>query len=122
MTVIILPWPPRALSPNARVHWSRKAAATREYRRVCAWQSVAQHVSPRLVQPGQRILLSTHFVPPSRRRYDRDNLIASIKAAFDGLADAMHVDDHRFDHAAPTVATDHVGGYVRITITPQENP
>lgn len=41
-------------------------------------------------------------IPPQRRRRDRDNLIASLKGALDGLADAgVVVDDEAF--ASPQV-------------------
>lgn len=36
------------------------------------------------------------FVPPDKRRRDADNLLASCKAALDGLSDAVGVDDSMF--------------------------
>jgi len=36
------------------------------------------------------------FYAPDKRRRDDDNIIASMKAARDGIADAFGIDDHRF--------------------------
>jgi crossover junction endodeoxyribonuclease RusA len=40
--------------------------------------------------------IAIEFCPPDYRRRDRDNLIASMKAATDGLADALGIDDSKF--------------------------
>jgi crossover junction endodeoxyribonuclease RusA len=37
------------------------------------------------------------FHPPDKHARDRDNMIASAKAMQDGLADALRVDDARFE-------------------------
>jgi crossover junction endodeoxyribonuclease RusA len=60
-----------------------------------------------------------HFVPPDRRRRDLDNLIASMKAGLDGLADALGVDDSRWKLSAEAPAAGgEVGGFVRVEVTP----
>jgi len=38
---LTLPWPPTALSPNARQHWAKLARAKKAYRLACAWQAKA---------------------------------------------------------------------------------
>ena len=90
---LILPWPPKGLSPNDRIHWAKKAKITKAYRnisRVLAMQAG-------LVAPTtERILLALEFVPPDRRARDDDNLIASCKGLRDGIADALGIDDKRF--------------------------
>lgn len=90
---LTLPWPDRRLSPNARVHWSRRAKAVKLARQealALAFEAGAR----RLRITGQPRIAMT-FCPPDRRR-DMDNLIASMKAANDGIADALNVDDSRF--------------------------
>lgn len=111
MSEVVLPWPPTDLSPNARVHWARKARVVRSYRNAC--HMLAKQA--RLTAPDtERIALLVTFVPPDRRRRDRDNLIASCKALFDGLADALGVNDSRF---VPTFEVDErIGGMVRVRI------
>lgn len=91
---VALPWPDRRLSPNARVHWSRRAKAVKLARQealALAFEAGAR----RLRITGQPRIAMT-FCPPDRRRRDMDNLIASMKAANDGIADALNVDDSRF--------------------------
>ena len=46
--------------------------------------------------PAGRLHLWIDFYPPDRRRRDDDGLLASMKAARDGIADALGVDDSRF--------------------------
>jgi crossover junction endodeoxyribonuclease RusA len=91
---IHLPWPDSALSPNARCHWSKKAAWARKHRQ---WAYVAALAAggPALVHDGVMLLRVTAY-PKDRRRRDADNLLAALKSTFDGIADALKVDDSRF--------------------------
>lgn len=41
-------------------------------------------------------LLTVTFNPPDKRQRDRDNMIASVKAYQDGIADALGANDHTF--------------------------
>ena len=90
---IILPWPPAALSPNARGHWSARARAAKRYRADC-W-ALAKAAKAR-VDWGGLVALRLNFVPPSSRRRDDDNLVAAFKSGRDGIADALGIDDSRF--------------------------
>ena len=47
--------------------------------------------------PDGDIALKVTFVQPDRRHRDRDNLLAASKAALDGVAAALKVDDSRFE-------------------------
>lgn len=89
------PWPPVALNPNARVHWSVKQRAARAYRHTCWALALLSKVR---VEPGVEILaIALTFRPPADgRRRDDDNMIAAFKAGRDGLADALRVDDGIF--------------------------
>lgn len=90
-----LPWPPRALSPNARGHWAATAKVKKAYRAKCA--HLGRQAGLQLAagtSAGVRVHLS--FFPPDRRGRDWDNLLASMKAGLDGLADAMGVDDRHW--------------------------
>lgn len=89
---IILPWPPRELSPNARVHWSAKSKAAKAYRHACRIITFASGIKA----PDGRVLLVLEFVPPDRRERDDDNLVAAFKAGRDGIADALGINDNRF--------------------------
>lgn len=105
---IELPLPPQELRPNARVHWAKKARKVKEYRNRSKW--VALHQIQRdfgdlafgdpngdrcppfpIEQPTVRVTM----LNKTARKMDADNLIASMKAAMDGLTDAGVWDDDR---------------------------
>jgi crossover junction endodeoxyribonuclease RusA len=98
-----LPWPPPALSSNKRQHWSRLAKAKKAYRAACYVETLRQvHGKP--VLPNT-LRLALEFAPPDRRRRDRDNLVAAMKAGLDGMADALGIDDSRFETLEARVLT-----------------
>lgn len=109
---ITLPWPPKELSPNARLHWSKLAKAKKTYRAVCALQARAQGAKP---INAKKVHLSLMFYPPTRRAFDLDNAFARMKSGFDGLADVLEVDDRHwgfsFDRA------EEIGGMVKVVVT-----
>jgi len=110
--MIDLPWPPKELSPNARVHWTKKAKAAKAYRLECFILAKAAGITA----PEGKILWTVEFFPPSRRAYDDDNLLARMKSARDGIADALGVDDRRFVTQFSVSETVIKGGLVRVTI------
>jgi crossover junction endodeoxyribonuclease RusA len=69
-----------------------------------------------LTAGGEKIALRIVFVPPSRRRYDDDNLLASFKAGRDGLADALGVDDRAFVTTLSVSGDVVSGGAVIVTV------
>lgn len=89
---IILPWPSRKLSPNARVHWRVKHTESKKARQVAFWLTKEAKIRP---EPGL-IPMRITFFPPDNRRRDDDNAIASFKAYRDGIAEAWGLDDHLF--------------------------
>ena len=94
MITIRLPWPPKELSPNARVHWAKKAKATRHcwaYAFGAAYDSRAK-----LKGVDGPLDLWLTFNPPDRRKRDDDNLVAMFKGYRDGIAGALNIDDSRF--------------------------
>lgn len=92
LTLISLPWPAKALSPNfrSRSHWPRTNAIAAH--RKLAWGATLQAMG--CAATGE--LLAVTFNPPDRRKRDDDNMIASAKAYRDGIADALGCDDHNF--------------------------
>jgi len=90
------PWFPSALKPNSRTHWGLKARATKSYRHTCAVLAKEQGLHLRKWPEG-KISVHLAFYPPNNHRPDDDNLEAAFKAGRDGVADAMGVDDHRFE-------------------------
>lgn len=96
---IILPWPHPALSPNARVHFYGVGIVKRATREAAAYTTLAAaplQVRQAIAAGVGRIDLQLWFYPPDKRHRDDDNMIASFKAARDGIADGLGVNDRRF--------------------------
>jgi len=91
--IVSFPWPDKRLSPNARLHWAQKAKAVKAYKETCYWL-MRTAGRPKL---GDKIPVTITFYPPTKRRYDLDNRIASFKAGQDGIASALGVDDCLFE-------------------------
>lgn len=107
-----LPWPPRALSPNARAHWGERSRAAKRYRSDCYMLCKAA----KLKAPEGKLALIIDFVPPDRRARDDDNLIAAFKPGRDGLADALGIDDKLFHTRHRVSETPTKGGVVRVRL------
>ena len=96
---MILAWPDPILSPNARTHWAPQARAKKKAREDAAWETIRQvplEARQRIAEGNGPIPMRITFIPPDKRRRDRDNMIASLKAASDGIADGLKVNDARF--------------------------
>lgn len=95
---IILPWPPRALSPNGRpAHWAVRNKAKKAQRN--AADALAREAGLHRVKVPEVATVNVTLTacPKPRGPYpDDDNLIASLKAARDAIAAVMGVDDARF--------------------------
>ncbi|WP_312707268.1 hypothetical protein [Stenotrophomonas sp.] len=116
MNELILPWPHKDLSPNARVHWNDRARASKIGRREAAALALAAGWKSILLPDG-RLHLHVTFYPPTRRLPDDDNMLARFKPYRDGIADALGIDDKRFI-SHPLVSTEvRKGGQVVVRIT-----
>lgn len=103
--IIQLPWPDRRLSPNARTHWRVSTGPKQSARIGAGWATIAaaglHETRVALGSHDGPIPIVVRFYPPDGRRRDIDNMLASLKSALDGVADALMVDDNRF---RPTLA------------------
>lgn len=115
---ITLPLPPRELSPNYTVG-SRggrlgKAAKIKAYRQNA--MMVARSIRP--AHPYVRASVQCVFIFKDKRRRDTDNLLASMKPAFDGLADAELVkNDREFTYLPVQQFVDKDNPRVVVTVT-----
>ena len=93
MSAIEIVWPPSQLSGHAKGSWRGKAGLTAKHR---AWAKAATLAAaiPALPASGD-IGLRITFHPPNRRG-DRTNYPNRLKAAIDGIAGALGVNDRRF--------------------------
>lgn len=88
-----LPWPDRRLSPNAREHWFKKAKITKKARE-SAWATALEAKVSRI--SADRLSVRVTFCAPNKRRRDLDNCIGAFKAAGDGIAQAVGIDDSKW--------------------------
>lgn len=100
--IVEIPLPPPETHPNKRVHWAPKSRAKAKQRQdayFAAIEALGQH-SPRW--PVAEVEATFY----TSRRGDGDNLIAWLKATFDGLEDAGVIDnDGGFIHLPPKQVT-----------------
>ena len=89
--MIVLPYPPPELNPNANPHWAKKARTAKKYKTQCH-MLFSQH---REALKGQSSF-SLVFHPPTAHRRDLDNALASAKALLDALSLVAGVDDSKF--------------------------
>ena len=116
MILLALSLPPKELHPNSRVHWAAKARAVKAYRQQTGIMTLLwQHLH------WKRVTVQATFYFKTSRRRDGDNLLASLKPAFDGLVDAgVLVDDSGITHLPVTVKIDKENPRVELRI--KESP
>lgn len=119
---IILQLPPKELHPNARTHWRVKALHTKAYRLAAALSAKTWIRSGMGSMPTRwpaATVEATFYFRDARRR-DRDGMLSSLKAAFDGLSDAgLIADDSGLTHLPVVVAIDRRNPRVELNVTPQ---
>jgi crossover junction endodeoxyribonuclease RusA len=97
--LIELGWPTKALSPNyrSRSHWPRTRAlqSARKEGYLATVAAMSGGGAPKW--SNERFAFVITAYPPDRRDRDDDNLKASLKGHRDGIAQALGVDDSRFD-------------------------
>lgn len=117
---IVLPLPPAACSPNARAHWRTKHRAMQVYREaayLAAMAAIRAARPPLAGLPWQTATEQATFAFRQARRRDADNLLASLKAAFDGLADAgVVIDDCGLTHRPVRQSVTREAAHVEIVI------
>ena len=96
MTSVTLPWPPRDLFPNRarRRHWSQNGRDAKAYR--YAAYILTREARVAIAAGNVPVMLTITFCPPDRRNRDDDGCISAFKAARDGFAEAIGIDDKHF--------------------------
>jgi crossover junction endodeoxyribonuclease RusA len=113
--VVQLSWPAKELSPNTTtIHWATKGRAVKAAR-TAAFYATRAVTTIKPTWKGARVSLT--FNPPDKRRRDLQNCIASAKALVDGIADALGIDDSKFD-CRYVLGEPVKGGAVRVEIRP----
>lgn len=88
-----LPWPDKTLSPNSRPHWAKLSKAKKKAKHDAYYLALEAGLG-RI--EADTVAVNLTFYPPDRRPRDGDNLLASHKAALDGISQALGVDDSKF--------------------------
>lgn len=118
---IRLPLPSRELSPNGRFHWRSSARAKKFARLTAKYATEAQAGFARAGGEMAKATCEARFYFKQDRRRDRDNLLASLKAYFDGVADAGLVrNDSDMTYLPVVVAIDRTNPRVELHITETE--
>ncbi len=99
MLTVTLPWPEPSLAPNLKngQHWG--STHTAKSRRMADARYLVLHAmrQQQYMPPAGLLALAVTFCAPDKRRRDLDNLLASLKADFDGVSQALGVDDQLFE-------------------------
>lgn len=115
-----LSFPASELMQNRREgrHWSyahEAKVAQRQEAYLLARQSITQ--SGFELRPSARYRITMTFHPPDARRRDVSNLHAAMKAALDGIAEAMGIDDSAFTEHEQRMGAMRYGGCVAVTVS-----
>lgn len=89
---LVLPFPPSSLSGHAKGHWRSKSSPTAKHR---AWAHQAAMAARPVVHATGDVHVHVRFIPPDWRG-DRVNFPNRMKPYFDGIADALGINDARF--------------------------
>lgn len=120
---VTLPLPPRVLHPNYTVGSKggrmAKSTATKKYRSAAGLMMSAQWAGPGPKWKAASVQCVFYF--PTKRRRDRDGMLSSMKAAFDGFADAGLVENDA-DFTYLPVRAMHDKAKPRVEVTVQEVP
>lgn len=109
---VLLPWQAKELNPNHKIHWAALARVKRAAREAAS-EIATKEMGIFNETPSQ---VDVFFFPPDRRRRDKLNMIASFKAAQDGVADAIKWDDRHWNedyHVCEPVS----GGAIEVVFT-----
>lgn len=109
--MLILPWPPAKLSPNATGCWRSKLKSKTTYKEQCYLLGLA--CKPPITQT---LHLGITFHPPDKRHRDLDNMLAAIKYGLDGVAAAWDINDKNFRPITIDIGDPVAKGQIRITI------
>jgi Holliday junction resolvase RusA-like endonuclease len=87
--------PAQPLKPNVRCHHMTKAIATKKYREEARDAAMASCYDQDVREPIREARVDITYYHLTKRYMDRDNILASLKAVFDGFSDAGLWQDDR---------------------------
>ena len=75
MNELTFPWPPSALKPNVKTHWTKKAKFAKEYKETCFYLTKEAKTPP-----GPYKSLEMVFYAPNKRGFDFERHLAWLKS------------------------------------------
>jgi hypothetical protein len=117
MKDLILPWPSKDLSPNARVHWSKRRRAAAAGKQTAYLLALDAGWKGQPLPPGRLHLWIDFYQQPYKVVPDDDNLLGRFKAYRDGIAAALGIDDKRFVSHPMTHEERREGGQVVVRLS-----
>ena len=90
---LLFDWPPSDLSPNARIHWRKKAAAVKVGRAMGLYAAKTWMELHGEIKLPPEIELEWTFTPPDHRKRDDDNMLGMMKSYRDGVFQAFGAND-----------------------------
>lgn len=114
---LVLPWPSKDLSPNVRLHWSKKAAATAMARQTGALLALKAGWKGISLPPGRLFLWLDFYQQPRKALPDDDNMLRRFKPYRDGIAQVLGIDDKVFITRHMVHEERRKGGQVVVRIT-----
>lgn len=113
---IILSYPDKSLSPNARMN----RYALNAVKQTARDEGFYAAKDAGITITDQPLQLFIKICPPDKRKRDDDNVLASLKSARDGIFDALDIDDHQVRISSHGFGNVVPGGKVYIWIVPLE--
>lgn len=121
MFTITLPWFPEAVHPNfrSRMHWAKTRATKQARAAAAAFTRSKEYTAGE--KPTKGPLRVTTTFHPRRLGHDLDNCQAACKAYYDGIADALKINDREFRHQAPVLGSKSKLGQIIVTLELDED-
>jgi crossover junction endodeoxyribonuclease RusA len=114
MIRLTLPWPSSELSQNARLHHSVRARSVKKARSDAYW--LTKEANNGSLTGAYSLRVTFVFCPPDKRKRDLDNAFGCLKAARDGIAEALGIDDSRWNEITILRGPVEKPGRVEITL------
>ena len=92
--VLVLPYPPRELNPNSRVHFHKKAPIIRKAKQDAFYAAYPHRGT---FSNSDRLRAVVMVYAKTKAHYDTDNMLANCKAYYDGIFEGLGINDTLID-------------------------
>ena len=117
MMIIKLPYPHKDLMPNRAngKHWAQTKALKADAK-LTAYFLTKSALAKQSVNIGDTVALSITFVRSDKRCIDMDGLLSAAKHLLDGVAQALGIDDYKFNPITIKRAYNPTGSFMMVEI------